>query len=256
MRYFHKPKPEENPNLCKCNCVKKLTQKRAAGWTNLMNHIKSQIQVISAHMEHSSYLLKKNNDLMGKLKNVKVAATMPNNWRGALKNCCQSPKNVTKALVSLNLVDARILFSAVLNEYEDAEFVHYLQPDSPIIQSPQFESAKQKTTSEKEDKLSEDKKEAEIKMQIIEFPQSPPKVSIYLKFQKIKRQCNWRPKNLKLIRKRSILTLVFRYQHPTFRNICSVPPVTPTTITEKKLYQWISRCKFFCVATNDFGTRS
>ena len=44
--------------------------------------------------------------------------------------------------------------------------------------------------SEKKDKLFEDEKETEIKMRIIESPQSPTKVSICLKFQNIKRQCN------------------------------------------------------------------
>ena len=139
-------------------------------------------------MEHSSDLLKKNNDLMGKLKNVKVAAKLrkktnlkpiqqnvtrwtssfdmvnryfelklqleifaddrsfvdlllsprENNDAEQLKGSAEKLLSVTKTLVSLNLVDARILFNAVLNDYEDAEFVHYLQPDSPIIQNPQF----------------------------------------------------------------------------------------------------------------------
>ena len=61
-----------------------------------------------------------------------------NNDAEQLKGSAEKLLSVTKTLVSLNLVDARILFNAVLNDYEDAEFVHYLQPDSPIIQNPQF----------------------------------------------------------------------------------------------------------------------
>ena len=55
------PEAEENPNIWYCKCGKKTDAKRAAGWTNLMNLIKR---------------LKKINDPMGKLKNVKTAAKL------------------------------------------------------------------------------------------------------------------------------------------------------------------------------------
>ena len=122
LRYFHKPKPEENPNLCKCNCVKKLTQKRAAGWTNLMNHIKSQIQVSSAHMEHSSYLLKKNNDLMGKLKNVKVAAKLRKKT-----NLKPIQRNVTRWTSSFDMVNRYLELKLHLEIFaDDRSFVDLL----------------------------------------------------------------------------------------------------------------------------------
>ena len=42
MQYFHQPAPVDEPDIWQCQCKKQMKQKKGSGWTNLLNHIKTQ----------------------------------------------------------------------------------------------------------------------------------------------------------------------------------------------------------------------
>ena len=42
MQYFHQPAPVDEPDIWQCQCKKQIKQKKESGWTNLLNHNKTQ----------------------------------------------------------------------------------------------------------------------------------------------------------------------------------------------------------------------